>query len=356
MYMTFKQLFSLNSKINNGLVEIERVRGFLDAIKIKESWFSQMQEEALREESHHSTHIEGTGITLEQAKKIFAGKKVPGVSRDVKMELKNYRLALDYVSKYMGVDSPITESLIRDIHKILVKDVRGNDADPGNYRRVQNYIVNSLTNEIIYTPPPAIDVPILMKELVDWINNNVVAISPVIVAGIGQFQFEHIHPFLDGNGRTGRLLSTLVLYKTGYDFKRLFILSGYYDKDRPAYYAALQSVRKTNMDMTNWIEYFVNGLKAQMIEVKAKGEKIIQKEVLLEKTAKLNLNQRQKKALQYLIENNTITRAEYAKMLKVSLRTANYDLEQMREMKLIKPEGVGRAIHYILILPKSTIK
>jgi Fic family protein len=354
MYMAFDPHFSMNLKINHALVEIERVRGFLDAIKIKESWFSQMQEESLREESHHSTHIEGTGISLEQAKKIFAGKKVPGISQDVKMELTNYRLALDYVSKYMGADSPITEGLIREIHKILVKEVRGNDADPGNYRHVQNYIVNSLTNEIIYTPPPAFDVPVLMKELVDWINSNIAELSPVIVSGIAQFQFEHIHPFLDGNGRTGRLLSTLILYKTGYDFKRLFVLSSYYDKNRPAYYAALQSVRKNKMDMTGWIEYFVNGLKSQMIDVKRKGEKILKKEILLEKTKKMNLNQRQQKILEYLIENNTISRSEYAKMCKISLRTANYDLEELQTKKLIRPQGVGRAIHYVLVPPDLT--
>ena len=226
----------------------------------------------------------------------------------------------------------------------------------GNYRRVRNYIVNSMTNEIIYTPPPAIDVPILMKDLIDWINHDVDEISPVIVAGIAQFQFEHIHPFLDGNGRTGRLLSTLLLYKTGYDFKRLFILSGYYDKNRPAYYAALQGVRKNSMDMTNWVEYFVNGLKTQMIEVRAKGEKIIKKEVLLEKTAKLNLNQRQKESLLYLIENNTIARAEYAKMFTVSLRTANYDLEQMQKMELIASKGIGRSIRYSLVTTKSRSK
>lgn len=353
MYMAFKPHYSLSIKINSALAQIERVRGFLDAIRIKESWFSQVQEEALREEAHYSTHIEGTGITLEQAKNIFAGRKVPGVSTDVKMELKNYRVALDLVSEYLGKGDPVTESLIREMHKILVKGVRGNNADPGNYRRVQNYIVNSITNEIIYTPPPAADVPVLMEELVDWINHSLEELSPVLVAGIAQFQFEHIHPFLDGNGRTGRLLSTLILYKTGYDFKRLFILSGYYDKNRPAYYAALQSVRKNIMDMTQWLEYFVTGLKSQMVEVKNKGEQIIQKEVFLEKAAKLNLNQRQRNALLYLLENNTIARAEYAKMFKISLRTANYDLEQMQKMKLIVSKGVGRSIRYSLITTKS---
>lgn len=83
---------------------------------------------------------------------------------------------------------------------------------------------------------------------------------PVLIAGIAQFQLVHIHPFLDGNGRSARLLSTLYLYKTGYDFKRLFTISEYYDRDRSNYYKAIQAVREKDMNMTSWLEYFVNGL------------------------------------------------------------------------------------------------
>lgn len=346
----FKPKYTITPKINLSLTDIERVRGFLDAIKIKEVWFHNLQEEAIIEESHYSTHIEGTNITLEQAKKIFEGKKVPNVSIDVQKELKNYRSAMNFVSKYLGKEDPITEGLIREIHKILVKDVRGNKADPGNYRKLQNYIINSVTKEIVYTPPPAIDVPILIKELVNWLNIAAHQTSPILSSGIAQFQFEHIHPFLDGNGRTGRLLSTLVLYKTGYDFKRLFKLSEYYDKNRPAYYSALQSVRKNNMDMTQWLEYFTDGLKVQMLEVKEKGEKIIKKEVVLEKTKGLNLNERQKNILTYLIDKKDISRAECVKLFKVSLRTANYDFEYLKNKGLIKEIGTGRALRYVLAI------
>lgn len=349
----FNPKFQITPEINLAITEIERVRGFLDAIKIKETWFSEMQEEALREESHYSTHIEGTNITLEQAKRIFEGKKVPGVSIDVQKELKNYRKALNFVSKYLGKEDPITEGLIREIHKVLVKNVRGDNADPGNYRKIQNYIVNYATKEIIYTPPPAIEVPILMRDLVDWINDKGKESSPILVSGVAQFQFEHIHPFLDGNGRTGRLLSTLILYKTGYDFKRLFKLSEYYDKNRPAYYSALQSVRKNNMDMTQWLEYFTNGLKMQMLEVKEKGEKIIRKEAIFEKVKALGLKERHKKVLLYLVEEKDISRAEYVKLFKVSLRTANYDLEHLEKTGLIEKKGVGRAIRYSLVLPSE---
>ena len=119
-------------------------------------------------------------------------------------------------------------------------------------------MVNSLTGEIIYEPPPAYDVPILMAELVDWIQREQ-EVHPVLMSGIAQFQLVHIHPFLDGNGRTSRLLSTLCLYRAGYDFKRLFTISEYYDRDRLAFYQAIQSVRESGMDLTAWLEYFVEG-------------------------------------------------------------------------------------------------
>ncbi|MBE9593761.1 MAG: Fic family protein, partial [Proteobacteria bacterium] len=211
------------------LLEIERARGFLEAAQLKGKWIREMQSEAIALEAHHSTHIEGTRLTLDQAKRILTGKEVPGVHLDDKKELLNYKKAMGFVSHYLEKESPISEGLIREIHKILVKGVRGDSADPGNYRKVQNYVVNAINNKIIYTPPPPYEVPHLMRELVEWLNTPI-AVSPIIIAGTAQFQFVHIHPFVDGNGRTARLLCTLLLYKNGYDFKRLFSLSEFYDQ------------------------------------------------------------------------------------------------------------------------------
>ena len=111
-----------------------------------------------------------------------------------------------------------------------------------------------------------------MRELVAWLRAES-AIHPVLVAGIAQYQLVHIHPFLDGNGRTSRLLSTLCLYRAGYDFKRLFTLSEYYDRDRQAFYRAIRSVREQGMDLTGWLEFFVGGLATQLGEVKASGRR-----------------------------------------------------------------------------------
>lgn len=349
--MAFNPKYTITPKINKTLVEIERVRGFLDAVKLKDDWIADMQKKALILESHHSTHIEGTALNLEQAKSILEGKKIKGVSRDDERELLNYKKAMDFISKYLGKDDPVSEGIVREVHKILVKGVRGENADPGNYRKIQNYVVNSRTREVVYTPPGPLDVPHLMREFTEWVN-KAEDMSPILVAGIAQFQFVHIHPFIDGNGRTARLLSTLILYKTGYDFKRLFTISEYYDKDRPAYYQAIQTVRKNNMDMTTWLEYFVDGLRSQMTEIQAKGEQLIKQDSQFQKIKKIGLNKRQEKAVKHLIIKGTLSVNEYQFVASCIRRTAQRDLEELVEKKIVKivaKSPTDPTKHYVLL-------
>ena len=349
--MPFSPKFTITPKINKTLVEIERVRGFLDAVKLKDDWISDMQKKALILESHHSTHIEGTALSLEQAKSILEGKKVKGINRDDEKELLNYKKAIDFISKYLGKDDPVNEGIVRELHRVLVKGVRGENANPGNYRKIQNYVVNSRTHEVVYTPPAPLEVPHLMRKFTEWIN-RAEDTSPIIVAGIAQFQFVHIHPFIDGNGRTARLLSTLILYKTGYDFKRLFTISEYYDKDRPAYYQAIQTVRKNNMDMTLWLEYFVDGLRSQMAEIQTKGEQLIKQDDRLQKIKKVGLNKRQEKAVQRLIIKGTLSVNEYQAAASCIRRTAQRDLEDLVGRKIIKAvakSATDPTKHYVLL-------
>lgn len=343
--------FTITAKINKALTEIERVRGFLDAVKLKDDWIADMQEKALILESHHSTHIEGTALSLDQAKSILEGKKVKGVNRDDEKELLNYKKAMDFISKYLGKIDPVNEGIIRELHKILVKGVRGENAAPGNYRKIQNCVVNSHTREVVYTPPAPLDVPHLMREFTEWIN-KAEDVSPILVAGIAQFQFVHIHPFIDGNGRTARLLSTLILYKTGYDFKRLFTISEYYDKDRPNYYQAIQTVRKNNMDMTTWLEYFVDGLRSQMTEIQAKGEQLIKQDSRLQKIKKIGLNKRQEKAVKHLIIKGTLSVNEYQSVASCIRRTAQRDLEELvvkNVIAVVAKSATDPTKHYVLL-------
>jgi Fic family protein len=341
----FEPKFNITNKITAGLTLIERARGFLEAATLSEAWVREMGRRALILEAHHTTHIEGTRLTLEQAERLLEGKVVPEADPDDARELLNYRKAFDFVSEYLETGSPITQGLIREIHKRLVEGVRGGSAAPGEYRKVQNYVVNSATKEIIYTPPPAHEVPIMMKELVGWLN-RAEETHPVLVSGVAQFQLVHIHPFLDGNGRSSRLLSTLCLYRAGYDFKRLFTISEYYDRDRQSFYRAIQSVRESDMDMTGWLEYYVEGLTTQLAEVRHRGERAIRRDVLVKQHG---LSDRQAKALQHILEHGSLTIQEFEHLCpEVNRRTLQRDLKAMMNKGLLISEGATTQLIYRL--------
>ena len=253
-------------------------------------------------------------------------------------ELLNYRGAFNLVSAYLESGEPVTEGLIREIHKRLVEGVRGGQGGPGAYRKVQNYVANSLTREIIYTPPPPAEVPPLMRELVAWLRGET-AVHPVLLAGIAQFQLVHIHPFLDGNGCTSRLLSTLCLYRAGYDFKRLFTLSEFYDRDRSAFYRAIQGVRDQGMDLTGWLEFFVGGLATQLDEVKARGEIAIRSDVVARQH---RLNPRQAGALDHLLAHGKLTLGDLERYFpEINRRTLQRDLKVMLDKGLLREAGTG---------------
>ena len=344
--MIFEPSFSITNAIAAALTEIERARGFLEAASLSDEWIDSMRSRAFLLEAHHTTHIEGTRLTIQEAADLLAGDDVPGADPDDTRELLNYRDAFELVSNHLDDGGPITERLILEIHRRLVAGVRGESAAPGQYRRVQNYVVNAATGQTIYTPPSAGDVPILMRELVSWLNRPS-DVHPVIASGIAQFQLVHIHPFLDGNGRTSRLLSTLCLYRAGYDFKRLFTISEYYDRDRMAFYGALQGVRRTNMEMTGWVEFFTAGLAAQLAEVKERGELAIRQDVLARRH---DLTDRQEVALRLVLEVGRVTIGELEHLCPgVQRRTLQRDLRVMVEKGLLLRQGSTNRIEYILV-------
>ncbi len=341
----FSPRFTITNPITAALTTIERARGILEAATLSEQWIERMSQRALLLEAHHTTHIEGTQLTLDEAARLWAGETVEGANRDDVRELLNYREAFHLVAEYLGSGEPITEALIREIHKRLVDGVRGGSAQPGQYRLIQNYVANSRTREVIYTPPPPEQVPPLMRELVEWLRADAGS-HPVLVAGIAQFQLVHIHPFVDGNGRTSRLLSTLCLYRSGYDFKRLFTLSEFYDRDRSAFYRALQSVREQDMDLTGWLEYFVGGLAAQMNEVKQRGERVIRRDVMAREHG---LNERQVQIVEVLLGLDSATIEDATAALpEIPRRTLQRDLQVLVEKRIAVAERAGRARRYRL--------
>ncbi len=339
----FRTIFKITNRITKALTQVDRARGFVEAAALSDAWVREMSHKAMVLEAHFTTHIEGTHISLEQAERLMEGGGVPGADPDDVRELRNYETAFEFVSEYVETGGRITEGLIREIHKRLVEGVRGGSATPGEYRTIQNYVINSTTGETVYTPPPALDVPIMMADLAAWLNEET-DIHPVLVSGIAQFELVHIHPFLDGNGRTSRLLSTLCLYRSGYDFKRLFTLSEYYDQDRQAFYRALQSVRENGMDLTGWLEYFVDGLTAQLLEVRRRGELAIRRDTLV---LEYGLSDRQAKALGYLVEHEGMGIRDFEQLYPdINRRTLQRDLKGMVELGILTAEGSTNKLVY----------
>jgi Fic family protein len=232
--------------------------------------------------------------------------------------------------------------LLSPTQRRMLRGARASGAEP-----VRSYaaVVNSATRQVIYTPPPPEEVAPLMSELAAWLNTASDA-HPVLTSGIAQFQLVHIHPFADGNGRTSRLLSTLCLYRAGYDFKRLFSISEFYDRDRAAFYAALQSVRDSGMDLTGWLDYFVEGLATQMDEVTERGKRAIKVDVL---AAKHGLNTRQKALVLRLMEQPEADLQAFQDLFPgTPRRTLQRDLQQAVAKRVLKGIGATHQRRYLL--------
>jgi len=172
----------------------------------------------------------------------------------------------------------------------------------------------------------------------------------VLEAGIAHYELVRIHPFTDGNGRTARALATLILALRGFDTKRFFALDEYYNQDRASYYEALRSVDPQTHDLTEWLEYFVQGIAVEMVRLEqritALGQ-IVQQAAGAE-VAALGLDPRQIRALEFLLREPRLTTALYSEWNRVSRATAQRDLADLVDRGLLQQRGVGRGTHYVL--------
>jgi Fic family protein len=229
--------------------------------------------------------IEGNRLYPEQIKEVLTLKgHFPGRERD-EHEVKGYYAALGQLEQYAAQNHPVTEKVIQTLHALVMSDGRMR-VTPTPYRDGQNVIRDGLAGVIVYMPPEAKDVVALMRNLVAWIRQSGDLPCPIIAA-IAHYQLATIHPYYDGNGRTARLLTTLILHLGGYDLKGLYSLEEYYAKNLLAYYRAISIGPSHNYyfgraesDITGWIEYFTSGMAfafekvvSQMMDAKNKGEK-----------------------------------------------------------------------------------
>ncbi len=347
--MPFSPKYNITDNILNNISRIMAGREVIEHSKLIPKWELSLKKEARIHSAHSSTSIEGNKLTLRQVQALAEHREVDASVRD-KQEVLNYLRALDAIPKYAA--KKLNINLILLIHKtVTVKTLK----DPkycGAFRDRQVYVGKRMFDgtqfkEVVeYMPPSTKDVPRLTKDFLEWLNSEKIKdINPVILAGIVHYEIARIHPFIDGNGRTARLLASLILYKSGFDHRRFFVLDDYYDGNRPFYYAALKEVSKRKGDLTGWLEYFTGGVLHSVERVKSIIEKLgfTQK---LEEAEQIELTEKQIKILETIREKSRITNKDLREMFKISRQAILKEISKLIDAGLIQLVGKGRGAYY----------
>ena len=213
----------------------------------------------VRKEAVLSSQIEGTQSSFSDLV-MFESDEAPGVPIDDVVEVSNYVAALDHGLGRLRGGFPLSNRLIREIHGVLLAEGRGSEKSPGEFRTSQNWIGGSRPGNAVFVPPPPTEVANCMGALERFLHATDDGLPVLVRAGLAHVQFETIHPFLDGNGRVGRLLITLLLSNAGVLREPLLYLSLYLKQNRSAYYDLLDEVRRTG-DWEAWLAFFLDGVR-----------------------------------------------------------------------------------------------
>lgn len=348
----FNLKYKLNDKILSDLTAVAEAKGFIDRAKILPQQELQLKRQAIIRMTHHSTEIEGNRLDIKQVEALYANKRIDAPDRDI-YEVKNYLKALKFIEKIVAEKKPITEKIILKIHKLVTEKTLAAQFC-GHYRPGSIYVVRrrlGRPQETVYTGPSAKQVPKLMSEFIDWLaESGKKELNPVIAAAIVHMEIAAIHPFNDGNGRTARALATLILYKRGYDFRRLFALEDYYNTDRPAYYKAInlgKTYEERRTDITSWLEYFVKGFKQEIDSVKEKILRLSVRAISGKIKSQIYLTPEQLKIIDFIDQVGRISAKDAENILSCPKRTAQLHLQKLKKIKIIKAVGKGKSTAYI---------
>ncbi len=349
----YQPKYSINNKILRNIGIIEAAREVIDHAPLLPYYEKEFQKDAMIRKVHHGTHIEGNELNLDQAEKVIEGQEVVARQRDIQ-EVINYRRVMEFIeeAKNNSSEKKVTEELIKTLHRMTVEKILPPEKC-GEYRSTQVVVKNSLTGEVTFKPPAAIAVPVQINEFVDFINGTGPEdIHPVLKSGVVHYELVRIHPFVDGNGRVSRALSTFILFQEGYDIRKFFSLEEYFDNDAAEYYAALQSVGKNEGDLTQWLAYFTQGLAIELSKIKDKIEKISVDVKLKERQggAPILLSERQLKIIEYIQKVGYLQNSGFKQLFPmVSEDTVLNELKYLIKHSLIKKVGSTKAARYVRI-------
>ncbi len=352
----FEPNFRITPAITKALMDIEASRQAVIDLPISVEMLASLRETAKLLSTHYSTQIEGNRLTEEQVREVIHGRaRFPNRERD-EQEVRCHYLALEHMERLTQAPGPITESQIQELHGLVMSGCK--TATP--YRDGQNVIRNSADRAIVYMPPEAQDVPRLMADMVAWIDRERERSElPVpLIAAIAHYQFATIHPYYDGNGRTARLLATLVLHLGGYGLKGIYSLDAYYAQNLEAYYQALTVCPSHNYymgraeaEITGFVEYFTLGVAEAFAKVRLKAQQAASRGQTDQSSLLRSLTARQRKAMTLFAQSRTITTKEMAEQLKLSPRTINALCKEWVEEGFLEVENPSRKARSYRLAP-----
>jgi Fic family protein len=337
--LTYRVKFEPVYAITPGLLStVERVAALRERIlaaAVQVPWIPALQKDTRIRNAHSSTAIEGNPLTLEQVRAIEEGRELPVAERRPRREIANYFAGLRFVEKNARRNA-IGHAEVLRLHRIMAGEVM-EQGKAGEYRAIRVKVGD-------YIPPRPENVRPMMSALLDWWNKEATKISPVLSSAIVHHQFETIHPFADGNGRTGRMLSLWELYRRGFDNHHIFSIDEFYWEDRPRYYGALERVHAEEEVLTSWLEYSAEGLRITLERVWTR----IQKLTAGHGRARLSLRPKQEQLLHLLRDRKAMTPREIWDAIGISKQGALDLLRPLIKAGLVRRIGTKKSGRYVL--------
>ena len=336
-YTITDRLLANIKRINTCVIELNN-RRFPNVVLL------ELERTAREVSSYASTSIEGNPLPLTEVKKILKSK--PAHIRDSEKEVLNYNQALQQLNKMQGIGE-VTLSLkfILNIQKQVTEGLLPS-FESGHLRQKPVVVNDPRTGQVVYLPPDVQEVKPLMQDLIEFTNKNRHIIDPLILAGIFHKQMVIIHPFMDGNGRSTRLITKVLLAAMGLNIFNLFSFENYYNQNVTKYFQTVGEsgnyydiVNKINF--TSWLEYFTEGIIDELLRV----EKLLPKLAVSPQT---QLKPHHLKMLEFIREKGFISDPEYAKLIKRAKATRTQDFKKLIALDLIERKGKGKATYYVL--------
>ena len=326
-----------NIKRINTLVNQLNTRRFPHVVLV------ELEKTAREVSSYASTSIEGNPLPLTEVKRILKSK--PAHIRDSEKEVLNYNQALKDLHDIRDKEGTLSLKRIVDIQKQVTEGLLPS-FESGHLRQKPVVVNDPHTNHTVYLPPEVNEVKPLMEELIHFINSNKGSIDTLIVAGIFHKQMVLIHPFMDGNGRTARLATTVLLAEMGLNTFTLFSFENYYNQNVTRYFQTVGEFGNyydlaEGIDFTAWLEYFTEGIIDELLRV----EKLLPKIAVSPNT---ELKPYHMKMLAYIRKKGFISDPAYAKLVNRAKATRTKDFKKLLELNLIERKGKGKATYYII--------